>query len=771
MLKNISALTSSLTKSIFKLFFASLFVKSADKGFKNIGSVINKLITLSTKLTKNKKEINEGAKVAKKITVLTGNLLITSIFLTIAAVTGVPALLGAKLLLKIVNKTLPIAKKLSKHKKDIGKAVGSALILAAFTGLMAASSLFLATIAVTGIPALLGSVLMYGIIKLNILTCKMISKSLKHIVIGSIGMAVMSVSLFLFGVALNKIATATKGVNFKQVGVIATLTLLFGGAVAILGIPAVAPFILLGSVSMAVMGLALRPFAKTLASISKSTKGLKIKDILVITGSMVSLGLGIAAMSLLTVPIALGSVVVRSMSNILYKFTKSLKILSELGEPPTDIINQTLKTIGVIGKFFINNPIKKNSIKQAKRYKKILKPFGDTIKYLSKLKELGEIPMGLVNQTLNAINSIANYYIDNPIKKKAIKRAKRYKQILKPFGNTIKYLSKLKELGEIPMGLINQTLNVINTIANYYIDNPIKKKAIKRAKRYKKILRPFGNTIKYLSKLKEMGEIPMDLVNKTLNVISTIANYYIDNPIKKKAIKRAKRYKKILEPFGDTIKYLSELKELDYNSIKSSIKSIAMVFGFLKSNSFNRKQRRRALKTISILNEMTSMMSTLQNTDSSNISTISDAISNSIGGVDKVDISKIQAVTNMFNAFNGINKSESIIDKFTESVKDFTETCKNLMDAMSDNTNAINNIENIGSNGSTTKEIKETNIIEKSSNGDDNKTGGIRISNVDEIAKTIAEKINGALSLDIPDTQIQLLINGTGGNEWIITRY
>ena len=140
-------------------------------------------------------------------------------------------------------------------------------------------------------------------------------------------------------------------------------------------------------------------------------------------------------------------------------------------------------------------------------------------------------------------------------------------------------------------------------------------------------------------------------------------------------------------------------------------------------------------------------------------------------GVDKVDISKVHAVTNMFNAFNGINKSENIINKFTESVKDFTETCKNLMDAMSDNTNAINNIENIGSNSSTTKEIKETNIIEKSSNGDDNKTGGIRISNVDEIAKTIAEKINGALSLDIPDTQIQLLINGTGGNEWIITRY
>jgi hypothetical protein len=42
---------------------------------------------------------------------------------------------------------------------------------------------------------------------------------------------------------------------------------------------------------------------------------------------------------------------------------------------------------------------------------------------------------------------------------------------------------------------------------------------------------------------------------------------------------------------------------------------------------------------------------------------------------------------------------------------------------------------------------------------------------VDELAKTIADKINGALSVDVADTQIQLLINGTGGNEWTITKY
>jgi hypothetical protein len=168
---------------------------------------------------------------------------------------------------------------------------------------------------------------------------------------------------------------------------------------------------------------------------------------------------------------------------------------------------------------------------------------------------------------------------------------------------------------------------------------------------------------------------------------------------------------------------------------------------------------------------MTSVMSSLSDINSSNLSSVGDAISNTINGVDSIDISKVKAVTNMFNAFNEINKSESIINKFTESVKEFTVTCKNLMDAMSDNTDAINNIDSISINGTNTSEIIEKNIIEKSYNEDKTQNGGIRIANVDEIARTIAEKINGALSIDVPDTQVQLLINGTGGNEWTITRY
>ena len=94
------------------------------------------------------------------------------------------------------------------------------------------------------------------------------------------------------------------------------------------------------------------------------------------------------------------------------------------------------------------------------------------------------------------------------------------------------------------------------------------------------------------------------------------------------------------------------------------------------------------------------------------------------------------------------------------------------MDAMGDNTNAINNIGGISEDATSTREVLQTSIIEKSSSNENiSEKEGIRISNVDEIARTIAEKINGALSIDVPDTQVQLLINGMGGNEWTISRY
>jgi hypothetical protein len=201
------------------------------------------------------------------------------------------------------------------------------------------------------------------------------------------------------------------------------------------------------------------------------------------------------------------------------------------------------------------------------------------------------------------------------------------------------------------------------------------------------------------------------------------------------------------------------------------------IMRFLKHGTLNPIQRVRARKNLRMLNDVASAMTTLSNINTSNISSIGGAISDALSGVNSVDMNQVKAVTNMFNAFSKISKSENVINKFTESVKEFTETCKDLMDAMGNNTNAINNMGTSGNkkSGSFFDNVKERVSDFFGGESNDNsvsvQSNGMRITNVDEVAKAIAEKINGALSVDVADTQIQLLINGTGGNEWTITKY
>ena len=773
--KNLEDLVTSLNKTMKKLISTSFLSRMvSDKSIQAIDKMLNNLTIISKKLTEEKNNINKGAEAAKQVTILVGNLFATSLILTTSIVPALSGTLGALSLRLMIGASMLSVNILSKNKEEIEKSKETAKDLTVFAGQMAITSFMFATIAVTGIPAMVGMVLLKGILWLNEKMFKSLDKSKASITKGAGVMLLMGGALILYGIALKKISEATKGMEWKQFGMIAALTGTFAVTMAALGIPVVAGLVALGSVTLGVMGLSLLTFAK------------------------------------------------------------SLKIINDLGTTPIKPLRQTLNAMNMVKNFFKENALDRKAIKNARRYNKIIRPFGKTIKHLAKLKEMGVIPMKLVHGALNAISTIANYYVDNPIDKKVDNMAKRYKDVLKPFGKTIKHLSKLKEMGVIPMKLVHGALNAINTIANYYVNNPIEKDVIKSAKRYKKILKPFGKTIKHLAKLKEMGVIPMKLVHGALNAMNTIAKHYEDNPIEKKVIKSAKRYKKILKPFGKTVTHLSKLKEMgvipmklvhgaltamslisDFyqnqnNGIRDNIKTsigaklisanissfskavdilkeiknihtipttaissvvntMSDITNFLKRKSLNSLQIKRAKKTIPVLKDMTSVMLDLSNINSSNISSVGEAISHALSGVNEVDMDRVETVTNMFNAFNSINKSKNIINKFSESINEFTKTCKKLIDTMNHNTDAINGIDG-GMNNSNTNITNNTILENENSNNISNQNNGIRIANVDEIAKTIAENINGTLSIDIPDTQVQLLINGMGGNEWTITR-
>ena len=503
------------------------------------------------------------------------------------------------------------------------------------------------------------------------------------------------------------------------------------------------------------------------------------------------------------------------------------------------LVLQTLDAMRVIANYYVENPIGIKAIIEARQYKRMMRPFGTTIRYLSTLKKLGAVPMGLVLQTLDAMKFIADYYVKNPIGIMEIIQARLYKKMMKPFGTIIKHLNSLKELGGIPMGLVLQTLDAMRVIADYYAENPISFSTAFQSFRYSLMMAPFGTIIKHISEIKAIGAVPVNSVRDIVKSLLYISAFYEYVNISDNIELKSEFTKKVVEHFTVMAKDIqdkfTDVKEIDFNAINSIIKScrsiiryythtkfllsrkkvlnmnecvqlftenseyvksaadgftadkylrvkllvksMRSIIKFLKRDSMNALQRIRANRNLFLLGRMSNVMSRISSINPTNISSLGGALSDALVGVNSVDIKRVEAVENMFNAFNKINQSENVIDKFADSVKEFTTVCKDLMHAMDHNTDAITNMETNSSNkkgGSLWNNIKEkvsgftgidtTPISEEP-------VSGVRIANVDELAKTIAEKINGSMYMDIPDTQVHLYINGTGGNEWIITKY
>ena len=782
--KNLTPLVGNLLLTSILLSITAVVVLPAILGAMTLGVIIDTLMPVATKLSKNEKNIKQGAKAAKKLIPLVGNLLLTSILLTITAVVGIPAILGALALGVIINTLMPVAKNLSKNNKHIRKAIISSIGIAAFTGIMTVTTLMLTLVAKNGVLALLGSLVLLGVTTLNIITFKMLSKAQRHIIKGAIIMGIMSLALLIYGIALNKITSATKGVTFKQVAIIATTTVLLGLAVAALGIPAVFPFVALGSIAMLLMGVSLIPFGIALKKISESTKDLKMKHILLVAGSMVTLAAGISAMAVFLVPVILGSITLRLMMPPLLKFVKSLDMLSKMKTIPTKQLNQSLNSMKFVGDFFKNNGISLKAIWNAKKYQWVLNPFYSAVNKLGKLKEISVIPMNIVNSALNAISAISNFYQGQDLGFfggiSARVSANMITGIVNSFGKAVKSFKYLKELKNVPANAINSIINSISSIVLYYKNVKFGYNTEEKSSITEYVVGKFTTlAMNIQEKLNNIKSVNYDAIKSIIFSCRLIIDYY--NTYTKILLSQ----KKILNMNG-TIKLFTSsaknLKSIEFDktkddSIKNVVESMGKIMRFLKYETLNPFQRIQARKNISMLNTVTSVVSKLSNINTSNMLSIGDALSNTLSGIKTVDMGQVIAVTNMFNAFGKISKSENVINKFTESVKEFTKTCKDLMDAMSNNTDAINNMDAYGSKKSNS--IFE-NIKEKASSfigGDSNdnntyiQTNSVRIANVDELAKNIADKINGALSVDVADTQIQLLINGTGGNEWTITKY
>lgn len=394
---------------------------------------------------------------------------------------------------------------------------------------------------------------------------------------------------------------------------------------------------------------------------------------------------------------------------------------------------------------------------------------------------MGTIPMKLVHGALKAISAISDFYQGQDLGFfdgiSAMISANMITGIIGSFGKAVGAFESLKKLRSVPTDAIDSILKSISGIVWYYRTVKFGKHIKEKSIITEYIVDKFSiMAMNIQDKLANIKSVDLDAVKSIVFSCKYITNYYRYTKFFV-STKKVTRMNKAIIMFTDTALYLKNISfsKTNYNNIKLAIKSMKRIMRFLKYGTLNPIQRKRARKNLSMLSAVASVVSKLSDINTSNMSSIGDVLSNTLSGVNTVDMGQVIAVTNMFNAFSKISKSENVINKFTESVKEFTETCKELMDSMNNNTDAINNADTgKKKSGSFFDNIKERvgNFIEGDSNENNTniQTNSIHIANVDEIAKTIAEQINGALSVDVGDTQVQLLINGTGGNEWTITR-
>ena len=490
-----------------------------------------------------------------------------------------------------------------------------------------------------------------------------------------------------------------------------------------------------------------------------------------------------------------------------------------------------------IGQYYLNNPIDDDAIDEAENYEDMLEPFGDTVESLVKLKKMGNLPIKLVNQTLDAMFSIGQYYLNNPVDDDMIDEAENYEDMLEPFGNTVENFIKLKKMGNLPLKLVYQTLDGMFTIGQYYLNNPVEDDMIDEAENYIDLIEPFGEIVEMLSKLKELKNNPSESIRGVVTALSDIVWFYntteigddwdlielkseytkylanqfgkmsgdiIENfagiqPVDSKAVLsiiiacrhiiwfyrytwfsqktklKALRINSALKSFakaaGEIKKEIGGFSESDANSAGFAVTGMTQILDFLKNTTLESEEEATARKNIGLLKDVSGIVSDLNGADTSNITSVGDSLTSALAGVNSIDISQVQAVTNMLNAFNEINKSETILNKFTESINNFTEACNNLLDAMSRNTDAINGMDSFGEASTDSVGGGIESVIDDMVDSKGQQAKGIRIANIEDLAKMISENINGSLSVDMADPQIQLLINGSGGNEWTISRY
>ena len=627
------------------------------------------------------------------------------------------------------------------------------------------------------------------------------------IIEGAIAMAVMGASLIPFGISMRLIMGSVRGLKWEQFGVFATATLTLGGMV--IGLGAMMASVVgaiawgLGLTAIASLGAALIPFGIGLRQISKGAKEIdinSIKKLSEVTNLLFN---------------TLGDAVGKKKRKNAVKNAKSLlkiakpinklgKALKNFNDVAPDSIEKAMKSIEKISEFFFGeNGISKYSTNFFKRIKS--KAEANTISKISGcmhnlaygLKTFNDVAPDSIEKAMSAIEKIAFYFFSPDSKLNTMntgwakrRKAKKTADAIGVIADCVyKLATGLKNFNDVAPSAINSAQDAIEKIAFYFFspDSKLNKMNTGWAKRRKakKTADAIGviadSMYKVSQALKDFQEVGGKVIDRMIESIDKIVKCFFKDMGGVKSTWVAWMLGNSMEYVADAIKYFDEeTKNVDTKKMKDNIEAIGVVssevFGKWKSEyADSAKEIYSSMKLLTKsfddvgrnyrknLNTTRKLFKQMSNPSFVAAGNTLRSTATFVRAVNTVDMEKASSLTDMFKSFASLGKTSNIFSSFDKRVKQFTDACIKLVNAINGNTDAINNSEEEvvvkdASGEEKTVKRKDAELMPKQ----------MMILNVDDLAMAIADQLN-SLNVDC-DANINLQINNESGNEWRISR-
>ena len=624
---------------------------------------------------------------------------------------------------------------------------------------------------------------------------------------GVIAMAVMGASLIPFGISMRLIMGSVRGLKWEQFGVFATATLTLGGMV--IGLGAMMASVVgaiawgLGLTAIASLGAALIPFGIGLRQISKGAKEIDINSIKKLSE--------VTKLLFNTLGDAVGKKKRKNAvknANSLLKIAKPInklgKALKNFNDVAPDSIEKAMKSIEKISEFFFGeNGISKYSTNFFKRIKS--KAEANTISKISGcmhnlaygLKTFNDVAPDSIEKAMSAIEKIAFYFFSPDSKLNTMntgwakrRKAKKTADAIGVIADCVyKLATGLKNFNDVAPSAINSAQDAIEKIAFYFFspDSKLNKMNTGWAKRRKakKTADAIGviadSMYKVSQALKDFQEVGGKVIDRMIESIDKIVKCFFKDMGGVKSTWVAWMLGNSMEYVADAIKYFDEeTKNVDTKKMKDNIEAIGVVssevFGKWKSEyADSAKDIYSSMKLLTKsfddvgrnyrknLNTTRKLFKQMSNPSFVAAGNTLRSTATFVRAVNTVDIEKASSLTDMFKSFASLGKTSNIFSSFDKRVKQFTDACIKLVNAINGNTDAINNSEEEvvvkdASGEEKTVKRKDAELMPKQ----------MMILNVDDLAMAIADQLN-SLNVDC-DANINLQINNESGNEWRISR-